>query len=136
MISHNADINGLNTLLFFDPLQTKAWRYTYPSKSTPLLAGGSLCYTRALWRRKPFSEINQGEDTRFVWNKLAKRIMALPKNGFYVALNHEGNTCKRNISGSRWKAVLMDELRELMTGDFDYYVGFSEGKYVTKKAVK
>ena len=136
----DADLCGLDRLLFLDARRGQAWQYVYPraAKSNPRsgqlareeqsrgakwLAGGTFCYRRELWQRNPFPELDVGEDNRFVWSREAKRLLALPDNSFYVAMIHDGNTSPKRTSGSRWQAHPVEPLRKMLGKDWARYAG-------------
>jgi hypothetical protein len=115
------DVCGLNRLLFYDPFAARAWRYAYPVKETPLLAGGSLCYKKTIWAQQPFPEIDLGEDTGFLWNGRPKTILPLEEDALYVALIHPGNTNPRRTNLRRWSAFPINRLEAILGADLDFY---------------
>jgi glycosyltransferase involved in cell wall biosynthesis len=121
LTTHGADVCGLDRLYFFEPKSGKAWQYVYPNGNRPWLAGGTMCYTTAFWRRNPYPDANVGEDTRFVWSRTAKRVRALEKNYFYVAMIHPGNSSSRITSGSRWRSFSVDKVHKIIGVDLKYY---------------
>jgi glycosyltransferase involved in cell wall biosynthesis len=118
-----ADICGLERLFFFDPVFNRAWQYAYPGGERQWLAGGTLCYTKSFWRRNPFPAINVGEDTRFVWSSLPKKVLALKENSFYVALIHTGNSSHKRKGDDRWREYPSSTIRDFMGDDLDFYTG-------------
>jgi glycosyltransferase involved in cell wall biosynthesis len=121
LLTAKADICGLHRLFYYNPELNRSWQYTYPKKEIPLLAGGSLCYTKSYWKSNPFVEIALGEDTRFVWSDKPKRTLALDDNTFYVALTHRGNTSPRYTTGSRWHPYPVEKIRYLLGKDQRFY---------------
>ena len=109
----SADICGLDKVYFHDALNRRSWRYVYEG-APPWLCGGTLCYTKALWRRSPFPDIAVGEDNAFVWSRSAKTLAVNPEDGLYVASVHAHNTSPRLTSGSRWHAVDFDLVEALI----------------------
>jgi glycosyltransferase involved in cell wall biosynthesis len=97
-----ADVCGLARLYFYDPGARLAWEYVYPDTLRGWLAGGTLCYRRALWQAHRFAEIDEGEDTRFVWNLRGVPLLALADHGFYVATIHRGNTSRKRTQERRY----------------------------------
>jgi glycosyltransferase involved in cell wall biosynthesis len=122
-----ADICGLDRVLFYDPRLERAWNYVYPTGANPWVAGGTLCYTRAFWQQHPFPDLNVGEDTRFVWSTPATRLLALPDQTFYVALVHPGNTSPKRTSDQRWRPYPAGEMRALLGADWKFYQGSMNG---------
>ncbi len=59
-----SDVAGYNESLFWDEKNAAAWLYRCPSPTYGL--GASLTFWRSTWERKPFADINHGEDMRFI----------------------------------------------------------------------
>ncbi len=121
LLKGQADLCGLDHLLFYDQASDRSWQYVYPKGSRPWVAGGTLCYTKALWKSHPFPDVNVGEDARFVWSNPAQRMLALQDGTFYVALIHPGNTSPKRTQGTWWHTVSTDEIRTLMRDDWEFY---------------
>ncbi|MCP4214121.1 MAG: glycosyltransferase, partial [bacterium] len=121
LLKEGADICGLDTLFFFEPSAQKAWQYIYPGSEKPWLAGGTFCYTKNAWKKDPFPDINEGEDTRFVWGDSFNKIVALQDNTFYAALIHKGNTSEKCTNDIRWHSLPIKRIRSLMGKDFRFY---------------
>jgi glycosyltransferase involved in cell wall biosynthesis len=133
LLKARADLCGLDRVLFFAPGLGQSWQYAYPSKKTPLLAGGSLCYTKRLWKDSPFPEIDLGEDARFVWNDRPKRTVTLEDNTFYVALIHPGNTNPRNTTDKRWYHYPIDKIQDITGEDWTFYTNLWEDESKDKR---
>ena len=110
-----ADVCGLDRPLFYDPAGRRAWQYIYPANAAPWVYGATLCYTKAFWRRNPFPPIGVGEDSRFVWASVLKKVLALDDPTFFVGIIHAGNTSRKQTHGHRWRAYPAAVVRELMT---------------------
>jgi glycosyltransferase involved in cell wall biosynthesis len=115
-----AEICGLRQMLFFEPFSGATWLYSYPRRARPWLAGGSLLYTRALWRRTPFPSVAAGEDTRFVWEHDLTRATIMDDYTWYVALIHPANTSPKLRSGVCWHRWTGD-LRAILGDDYDRF---------------
>jgi hypothetical protein len=113
MLAARVEICGLRRLLFHEPATGIGWLYDYPSDRRFWLAGGTLLYTRSLWRKRPFPEIGCGEDTRFVWDLGGFRGMELSDRRFYVATIHPGNTSPKYCQGSYWTPATAEVLSVL-----------------------
>jgi glycosyltransferase involved in cell wall biosynthesis len=120
LLQGRADICGLTTLFYYDPQARQAWRYCYPAGQRQWVTGCTLCYTRTLWKRSPFPDINVGEDTRFVWSGAGRRIVALPNANFYVAMIHAGNASVKTCRGPYWSRWPGD-LREVAGDALEFY---------------
>jgi glycosyltransferase involved in cell wall biosynthesis len=112
---------GLNRLLHLQHGARSAWLYTYPPQERGWLAGGTLCYRKTLLQRHPFPDVNDGEDTRFVWTLPASSLVAHPDHTFYVATVHAHNTSRKNTSDGRWQSREVNEIQRLMQDDFEFY---------------
>jgi glycosyltransferase involved in cell wall biosynthesis len=121
LCSVQADICGLAKILYYDPRAERAWQYVYPPGGRPWVAGNTLCYTKALWQRNPFSNINVGEDTRFIWSNQSKRIVTLEDSTFYIAVIHTGNVSPKRTSDRRWHAYPIEEVRNILDKDWTFY---------------
>ncbi len=112
---HAADVCGLSSLYFYDPAAARAWRYTYAERRRPWLAGGTLCYRASLWRGQRFAEVNEGEDTRFVWALRGARFLALPDPAFYVATVHPGNTSRKRTTDARYEPCPVETVERIIS---------------------
>lgn len=122
-----ADICGLNRILFFDPAGAAAWEYVFPGTTKPWVYGATLCYTRAFWKENPFPDVNVGEDTRFVWNDPEAKIVALADNRYLAALMHPGNTSAKRPDDRCWQKRSWPEIKELIGADWPFYAGQGAG---------
>jgi hypothetical protein len=120
-----ADICGLNKVLYYDPRAKQSWQYIYGPGGRPWVAGNTLCYTKAFWQRNPFPDINVGEDTRFVWSNKSKRIVSLEDGTFYVAIIHAGNVSAKITKDARWHTYPVANIRTILDIDWAFYVNLS-----------
>jgi glycosyltransferase involved in cell wall biosynthesis len=111
---HNADVCGLSRVYFFDAQARRAWEYVYPQGTTAWVAGGTLCYRKAIWRAQRFPDINEGEDTRFVWGLRGVRLIALDDPTFYVASVHQGNTSRKRTEERRYRPCAPEIVEDIM----------------------
>lgn len=109
-----ADLCGVDRILFFGPTPDQAWQYVYPEAERRWVYGGSFCYWKSLWRQNPFPDISVGEDNTFVWSERAKNIAVLRNNRFYVAVIHNSNTSPKNLGDARWVSHPVSEVHEAM----------------------
>jgi len=115
---------GLSSLLYYDPRHNRAWMYTYPERQRRWVAGNTLCYHKELWRRHQFLQVNQGEDTRFVWSLPESSIVALTDHKFYVAAVHEKNSSPKRTQDACWRPRPAEEVRAVIGNDFGFYQGW------------
>ena len=98
LTEYSADVCGLSRVYFYDSQSRSAWQYTYPPGGNPWVAGGTLCYRKAVWRARSFADIDEGEDTQWVWSLRDRKILALDDPTFYIHRLHADNTNKRRIT--------------------------------------
>lgn len=127
LLGSGADVCGLDRVLFADAGTSQAWEYVYPKDGRPWVYGATLCYWKRYWRQNPFPNISVGEDSRFVWNARGVRILALPKNTFFVGVVHSKNTSPKQIRGLRWQPRPTQMIQSLMSS--------TEWAFVSEKAV-
>jgi glycosyltransferase involved in cell wall biosynthesis len=123
LLAADADACGLEEMLFFAPHSGQTWLFSYARQNRARmrwLAGGSLLYTRAFWRRAPFPNIQVASDTRFIFSRRLDRAVALPDYRFYVALIHPRNTSPKRLRGHYWSRWDGD-LRDVMGADLAFY---------------
>lgn len=120
LLREDAEICGLQQMLFYHLDSDEVWLYQYPDNQCPWLAGGSLLYTRDFWRRSPFPTIQVASDTRFVWDRPMDRRVALGDYRFYVAMAHETNTSPKSFNCSYWTRYT-DSLEPFMGDDLGFY---------------
>ncbi len=111
------DACGLDRVLFYDPASAEGWEYTYPRGGAPWVYGATLAYTKAFWRRNPFPPLGVGEDSRFLWAPVPKRVLALDDRSWFVATVHASNTSRKQTHGRRWQPYPAAALRALMACD-------------------
>ena len=117
LVASRADIAGLDRVLFLDPATNEAWEYHYPRTAAPWVYGATLIYTKDFWRRNPFPPLSVGEDSRFVWANVPKRVIAHDDYRFFVATVHTANTSRKDTRGHRWRRYSAELVHELMRRD-------------------
>ncbi|HYH79685.1 MAG TPA: glycosyltransferase family 9 protein [Longimicrobium sp.] len=125
---------GLARLRFFDPAAGRAWEYRWPDRSRPWLAGGTLLFRRALWEKRPFPGLDQGEDTRWVWSLPAGAVAAIADPGLYAALVHPGNTSRKRTGDDRWHPIPLDVVRAEIGEDWSFYAGLAAPAHAHARA--
>jgi glycosyltransferase involved in cell wall biosynthesis len=112
--ARGAQVCGLARLYFYDAGARRAWEYVYPDGVRGWVAGGTLCYRRDVWRNHRFPDINEGEDTRFVWNLRGIALLPLEDSTFYVATIHPGNTSRKRTQERRYRPCAPEVVEEIM----------------------
>jgi len=118
LVATQADLCGLDRVLFLDAGARRAWEYVYPPGGTPWIYGATLCYRKSLWHKSPFPQINIGEDTRFVANARGARITALADNGIFVGAIHGANTSPKHTHDARWQPRPLERIESIMGRDW------------------
>lgn len=116
LLRHQADVCGLDKVLFHAPALSKAWKYVYDGVR-PWVYGGTLCYTKSFWERNRFADINIGEDNAFVWSRNAKTIEINSDMRSYIATVHAGNTSPKKTCDRRWHAFPANEITRIQHAD-------------------
>jgi glycosyltransferase involved in cell wall biosynthesis len=109
----NADICGLNDILFYSPIQNKYW--TYKDTTKPWLSGATMAYYKRFWELHPFRSIQIGEDHDYIWFNNAT-IFAHDYNDGFIAILHAHNTTLKpfeNVQLNKKGRLWMDEVVKL-----------------------
>jgi len=63
-------------------------------------AGGTLCFSRALWERQPFRDLPRSVDSRFLDDHQQQaRVVRVRAPELYIVVRHGGNTWKQFSDG-------------------------------------
>lgn len=119
--SSGADVCGLQTLLYLDPVRDTAWRYRWPRSARPWVHDASLLFTSKFWARNPFPDTSMGIDCRMLWTSEAKRIQPLDDERFYVGMIHSGNTSPKTTGHQLWTTCSVEEITALVGDDVAFY---------------
>lgn len=119
--AEGTDVCGINRLLYYDLRNHRAYQYVYPPDQRTWLLGSSLCYTKELWNRNHFADINVGMDGLFVWGTTSDRITVLPDSTFAVHMIHDSNVSPKKTEGSWWRTHLIEDVSQIMKSDWEYY---------------
>ena len=121
LLAQDADVCGINQILFYDCRDRAAWMYAYPSTERFWLFGNSLCYRRIFWQGNRFADVDVGEDARFVWAADAARMVALPDSTFHVSILHGENVSARPDTGPCWQRYQANTVRLILGSDVGFY---------------
>lgn len=116
-----ADLCGMESLLFFDPAGGEAWLYRYPGRDPAWVCGVSMMYRRDLWRRNAFPNLQVGEDSHFIWNARGLRAVRMGETRLIAAMVHAANTSPRRTEGSCWSPRPIGEVQSLLGEDWRRY---------------
>jgi hypothetical protein len=112
---------GLDTVLFLDIRTQAAWCYAYPPNQRKWLAGNSLMYRRDFWGAHRFTEIDVGEDSRFVWSAHPQDLVVLPDSSIHVGIIHGGNVSAKQTKGPWWHPHPIEYIQRLLGRDWIRY---------------
>jgi glycosyltransferase involved in cell wall biosynthesis len=119
LLGEGADVSGTSRVYFYDAGADRAWEYCYGSRKNSWVAGSTLAYRKSFWARNKFPDISIGEDSRFLWSRVPKKIADLADSGLCVASVHPRNTSRKTTGGSYWHARPSALIHELL-GDERY----------------
>jgi 2-polyprenyl-3-methyl-5-hydroxy-6-metoxy-1,4-benzoquinol methylase len=114
LVESQADIAGLDRLLYFDPAANLAWQYSYPRNAKRWAGGNTLCYRKAFWNSHRFPEVMIGEDSRFVWSASAGKLVTIDDESLVVGFIHGSNVSPKEVRGERWKPYPIDAIQRIM----------------------
>jgi O-antigen biosynthesis protein len=119
----SADVCGVASLLYYDPVSSSAWRFTWPGGQRQWAAGPSLCFSKELWKRSPFPDVMIGEDTRFVFSPAVRRVADVRAAACVVGIIHNRNTAPKAVRGPYWDPRPVTEIEDLLGDDMAFYRG-------------
>jgi hypothetical protein len=117
------EVCGINHLLYYDLRNHCAYRYAYPEDQRAWLLGSSLCYTRELWNRNHFPEIDVGMDGLFVQRVPPDRVKALPDETISVHMIHDHNISPKKTDDGWWHQYPVSEIQKIVNSDWQFYGG-------------
>jgi glycosyltransferase involved in cell wall biosynthesis len=112
----NADIVGLNHIIFYSPLVKKFWEYKDKNIERPWIAGATMAYRKSFWKDHPFRDINIGEDYDYIWNSGAKVVAHDYPDGFIATL-HAWNTTLKPFENIKHKKNAIEYMDVVFKGD-------------------
>lgn len=121
MQERGADLCGTSRLFYYEAETGRAWRYEYAGSGKLWVAGSTLIYSKSLWERNKFPDIQVGEDTRFVWSAVKKTICDLANHALCIATIHPDNTSRKATNGAFWHAQASASIHELLGDDLSFY---------------
>ncbi|WP_086541683.1 glycosyltransferase [Algoriphagus antarcticus] len=119
--NNEADVCGINNLLYLNLSTKNAYQYIYPSDQRPWLIGSSLCYSKAIWKQNHFAPINVGMDALFVWTSPSHRVQNLANKEISVHMIHEDNVSPKKTGGIWWHSYPLEEIQNIMQEDWQSY---------------
>jgi glycosyltransferase involved in cell wall biosynthesis len=116
--SGECELTGNRDLFFYAPADARAWRYEHPRRGRPWLAGATMCFTRERWERRPFAEVDVGEDLHFTAHGTVHVDDGAP---FCVAILHDDNTAAKHTDDRAWHPWSVDHVERLLGDDAPFY---------------
>jgi glycosyltransferase involved in cell wall biosynthesis len=116
-----ADACGLSTVRYFEPVSGRAWEYRWRDRMRPWVGGNTLLYRRAAWERRPFPELDEGEDTRWIWSLPPRSVTGMRDPGWFAALVHPHNTSRKEPRGSNWSPLPLQVVKDAMGDDWTFF---------------
>jgi glycosyltransferase involved in cell wall biosynthesis len=113
LVERGVDVCGTSVLYYYDRAREHAFLYRYTGGGLPWVAGTTLAYRRHVWTRRPFADVQVGEDAQFVWAS-ADRVGDLRDPTLCVGTVHAGNVSPKDTGGAYWSPVSVDEVRRIM----------------------
>lgn len=127
LLEANADICGLDRVLFYAPEQEKVWEYVYPPAQRAWVYGATLCYTRSFFETHPFPDLRVGEDSSFVWADARARVHALKDTRWMIALVHGENASPKQTADPRYQPRALGDVEALLCEDLPFYAARRAG---------
>jgi glycosyltransferase involved in cell wall biosynthesis len=121
LLTEGKDLCGINQLLYYDLRNGSAYQYVYPANQRIWLLGSSLCYTKELWAKHQFADINVGMDGLFVWAAPPQRVKVLADSSIAVHMIHDNNVSPKHTKGQWWHSYPPEQIRKIINGDWAYY---------------
>ena len=113
LLDRGADVCGTSVLYYVDRRQQRGFCYRYAGGGLPWVAGNTLAYRRSAWQRRPFADVQVGEDAQFVWGA-GDRLIDLKDPGLCVASVHPSNVSPKDTSGVYWTPERLEVIDAVM----------------------
>lgn len=95
-------LTGFSTVLFWDEVQQKGWRYHHKNYA----CGTSQVYWRAWWDKNRFSNRNLGEDSDFSFRAKRQGVLLAVDGGQQIVVRmHDKRTSDTQINGAQFTSV-------------------------------
>jgi glycosyltransferase involved in cell wall biosynthesis len=121
------DVSGLAALLHYSPAEGGVWLRDYGRPDRPGLAGGTLLYRKSVWRRRPFPDIDVGEEEAFLNRVPDGRLLAIEDLSLSVAVLRKGNADRQRSRDRRWSQRSPDDIAEMLVSDWSFYAALRNG---------
>ena len=115
MIGAGAQLCGTTTLYYIDYRIERSFLYAYRGSSCAWM--GALMYTRLTWQQRRFSEIQVGEDVRFIASIPTIQRLDLRDLTLTVCTIHSANVSAKKTSGIFWSPTPIERVKAIMVED-------------------
>jgi glycosyltransferase involved in cell wall biosynthesis len=116
-----ADVCGSSRVFYYDAAGDRAWLYQYSGAAGTWVAGNTLAYSRSYWMRRPFPDLQVGEDTRFLWDGPPRDLCDLTEAALCVAMIRPHNASPKDTRGGCWQPRPTAQVYELLGDDLPRY---------------
>jgi len=114
LVDRSVDVCGSSEVYFYDRGRDRAFLYRYTGGGLPWVAGTTLAYRRETWRRRPFADVQVGEDAQFVW-AAADRVADLRDATLCIAAVHGSNVSPKDTAGAYWSPVPVEIVQRIIS---------------------
>lgn len=114
LVTTPADVCGSSRVYYHDAARNLAWEYRYSGRGRAWVGGNTLAYRTTLWARNPFDAVQVGEDARFLWSAVDKRVVDMDDPTICIAGVHDGNISPKRPRAPYWTAIEPQQLLRLM----------------------
>lgn len=127
LLNSDADICGLNKLIFYAVHLDKSWQYANSEEGKPWIYGATLAYWKSFWADHPFKDIQAGEDNDFIWSNNAI-IHSYEYTEGYIGVIHSDNIAMVPFENPREKIQVIKWMKTLKQPETSINILPFEGK--------
>lgn len=111
LITSQAAITGLSSIYYYDGRIMRK----YTSKSPqPYICGATFVFWRSTWKKKPFKDINTGEDAAFLAN-IGKIDQSGNIDTFLATLHNTNTSSNKNLTAPEFSFVPEIEAQKILS---------------------
>jgi O-antigen biosynthesis protein len=118
-----ADLCGSSQIFYVNTAENRGWEYRYEASGVQWVGGNTLAYHKRFWERNRFQDLQVGEDSRFLWSSVPKKVADLKDPSLCVGMIHRRNTSPKTTVGQYWKPFPLEEIRKVVGDDLYFYLG-------------
>jgi len=121
LLQRGVDLVGIEHVLHYDPFTAQAWHSRRPPGDRPWMPGSTFLYRRSFWEKHPYPDIQPGGDILFLRKDRQAKIVPLQAVDWLVDIVHGGNVSPKGGANPLWFPIAVDEIKELMGKDWEFY---------------